>query len=370
MQNVNPLIRYLFLYPASLLYGLIVFVRNRLYDYKMLKSKEFPFPVISVGNITVGGTGKTPHAEYLISKLQDDFNLALLSRGYKRNTKGFRFVSTEDSYKLVGDEPAQIKNKFPDITVAVDENRVHGIKHLKEQSPKAPDVIILDDAFQHRKLKPGLSILLVDYNQPMFHDHLLPYGRLRENRHEKRRANIIIITKTPKKLKPIERRILFKNLRLFPYQTLYFTRLKYGSLRPVSAGFTEQDVLNCLSGNDLQVLIVSGIARPEDLIHYVKTEICSTVESLTFPDHHAYSDSDIQKIVTKYKALNGKNKLVITTEKDYIRIKSFSLHDDFSQLPLVVLPIRVEFVGTEQEEFLKQIEKYVRKNKRNMQLHK
>ena len=197
------------LFPLSLLYGFIIYIRNRLYDFKLLKSNSFNIPLISVGNITVGGTGKTPHIEYLVDFLKSEFNVATLSRGYKRKTKGFILSTLESTDQEIGDEPRQIKQKFPDINVAVDADRTNGINQLIDLN-KDLDMILLDDAYQHRKVNANLSILLIDYSRPIDKDYILPFGDLREQAFEKKRANIIIITKSPKDLKPINRRIFFK----------------------------------------------------------------------------------------------------------------------------------------------------------------
>ncbi len=220
------------LYPFSLLYGLVTFIRNLLYDYNIIKSFEFPIPIISVGNITVGGTGKTPHVEYLVKLLKDEFNVAVLSRGYKRRTRHFILAGTDSGVEDIGDEPVQIKQKFPDVHVAVDRKRVNGVQQLMTKIPDL-DVILLDDAYQHRRIKPGLSILLIDFNRPISKDRLLPVGRLREKAYEKRRANIILITKCPDRMKPIERRLIVKESSLYAFQHLYFTRLEYREPVPV-----------------------------------------------------------------------------------------------------------------------------------------
>ena len=222
------------LYPLSWLYGIAVSFRNQMYDLNLLKSTEFDVPIISIGNITVGGTGKTPHVEYLVNLLRDKFNVATLSRGYKRKTSGFHCVETNSTALEVGDEPLQIKNKFPEIRVAVCENRVVGADKLLNLSNKIiPDVLLLDDAFQHRKITPGINILLIDYTRQIKYDTLLPVGRLRESASQMRRANIIIYTKCPNEITPITRRILMKDVELMPYQELYFTTLNYQNLEPV-----------------------------------------------------------------------------------------------------------------------------------------
>lgn len=215
------------LWPLSVLYGIGVSIRNRLFNLGILKTQEFDIPIICVGNITVGGTGKTPHTESLINELKNDYRVACLSRGYKRKTSGFVLATANSTANDIGDEPMQIKAKFPEITVAVDANRVRGIKKLM-QLPEKPEVIILDDGFQHRYVKADINIMLIDYNRPIYEDHLLPLGRLRESIHAKDRANYIIVTKCPQNISPIEKRIILKHLNLKAYQQLLFSSMKYG----------------------------------------------------------------------------------------------------------------------------------------------
>ena len=224
--------RSIFLYPFSLIYGLITGIRNFLYNTDILTSFEFNLPVICVGNITVGGTGKTPHTEYLIRLLRENFRVATLSRGYKRKTRGFQIATSSSLVSDIGDEPLQMYRKFPDITVAVDRNRVHGVNTILKERPET-EVIILDDGFQHRKIKPGFSILLSDFDRLMVRDNLLPYGNLRESLDNIRRADIILITKSPENISPIQRRIIVKEINKAPYQNLFFTSLKYNDPVPL-----------------------------------------------------------------------------------------------------------------------------------------
>ena len=219
-------IKNIFLYPLSLLYGLITSIRNFLYDSGILPSVEFPFPVICVGNITVGGTGKTPHTEYIVGLLRENFKVATLSRGYKRKTRDFRIASASSLVQEIGDEPMQIFRNFPDVVVTVDRNRVHGVNMILEEYPET-EVIILDDGFQHRRITPGFSILLSDYERLIIRDHMLPYGNLRENKGNMRRADIILITKSPENISPIQRRLIVKEIDKSPYQNLYFTTFRY-----------------------------------------------------------------------------------------------------------------------------------------------
>ncbi len=358
----------IFLYPFSLLYGTIVFLRNRLYDLNILKSQEFDVPVISIGNITVGGTGKTPHVEYLVSLLNEKFEVATLSRGYKRKTKGFRWVKTESTAAEVGDEPLQIKNKFPEVTVSVCEKRVDGVEKLLDpKNTKTPDVILLDDAYQHRKIKPGLNILLIDYNRPITEDKLLPAGRLREGVYQARRANIIVFTKCPDEVTPIMRRIIQNDVGLLPYQTLFFTKLEYDKLVPVFSAKTLGD--DFYKEENYSVLLVTGIASPKLIRDYLKS-FSHKIEELTFADHHNYSEKDIQTIFDKFVSNQSKNKIVITTEKDAMRFKDFAGMPEELKNALYYLPIKVNFLDQEKKAFNKKILDYVGENKSNRELYK
>lgn len=349
------------LYPLSLLYGFIVSFRNLLFDINILKTHEFAIPIISIGNITVGGTGKTPHVEYIAGLLKYDFRIATLSRGYKRKTKGFREVSLNSTTKEAGDEPLQIKNNHPEISVIVDESRVHGINKLISDKEKKIQVVVLDDAFQHRYVKPGISILLIDFNRPLNTDHLLPYGNLREGEHHKIRANIVIVTKMPCEIKPIERRILEKDLQLFPYQTLYFTTIKYknpvtlfpGRISAINYNFTK---------NKYSILLVTGIASPNDLINHIK-RFSSSITHLNFKDHHIFTNKDIIKISAAFKGIQDENKIIITTEKDSLRLRETQNGNLLEELPAFYIPIEIDFLYGDKNRFNKQITEYVRKNK-------
>ena len=267
-------------FPLSLIYGLIVTIRNRLFDLKIIKSAEFDIPVISIGNITVGGTGKTPHIEYLIRLLANEFNIAVLSRGYKRKTRNYMLAAEESTSDDIGDEPKQLKQKFPDVHIAVDRKRVHGILNLLENI-KDLKAILLDDAYQHRYVKPGLSILLIDYNQPLSSDYMLPFGNLREKRCETGRADIIIITKTPKDLKPIEKKILIKDLKILPYQFLYFTTYDYKNPEPVFDNNIKRLDFHSIRKNKSSILLVTGIAQPGPLVKFLNSYLY-TIDHMNF----------------------------------------------------------------------------------------
>lgn len=354
------------LFPLSLIYGLIVYIRNRLYDYKIFKSTHFNFPVISVGNITVGGTGKTPHIEYLVELLKSEFKIATLSRGYKRETTGFIVSTPESTATEIGDEPCQIKQKFPEVTVAVDADRTNGINKLKEQN-KDLDVVLLDDAYQHRKVNSGLNILLIDYSRPIDKDFMLPFGNLREQAFEKRRANIILITKSPNDLKPIDRRIMFNKLESFPFQHVFFTTFKYGEILPVF----KQSKNNSENKDfkDYTVLLITGIANPKPFKEHIKENISKNIVELEYSDHYNFKESDFKKIKQKFDNINSDKKIIITTEKDAMRLQKFSNIADDLLDSFFYIPIRVKFLNNRTDNFNQQIIDYVRKNKNHSFLY-
>ena len=361
-EKKQILIRLLLL-PFTLIYGFITGVRNLLFDLKILKEKEFSLPIISVGNITVGGTGKTPHIEYLISLLKDQFNIAVLSRGYKRNTKNFLLVSSQSTYSEVGDEPMQIQKKYPGIKVAVDRKRVNGVKNLIN-SFKNLDVILLDDAFQHRYVKAGLSILLVDYSYPLKNDLILPAGRLRERSIERKRAHIIIVTKCPSDITPAEIERLKKDLVLFPSQHVFFSSINYDDLAPVFNKNEQQLSCDYCKKEKYNLLLVTGIANPQPLKKYLQNYF-NNISEIRFPDHHAFNEKDIIKIKDDFEKLPGKKKIILTTEKDAIRLQKFSNIADSLAKIMYFIPIRVEFPRNQKNEFNRLIQYYVRANKRD-----
>lgn len=351
------------LWLPSVIYGFIVGVRNKLFDLNILHSEEFDIPIISVGNISVGGTGKTPFVEFLVSILSDDYKVAILSRGYKRKTKEFVLSDENSTVEEIGDEPLQMKRKFPNITVAVDRERVHGINKLKDDF-KDLDIVLLDDAFQHRYVKPGLSILLVDYNQPISSDHYLPLGRLREHPSEKSRANIVVVTKCPENIKPMEQRIIVNDLMLFPYQQLFFTTVKYGDIKPVFTGkFKLLSRRICKEGK-YNILLVTGIANSRPLRKQTRS-ISPKISEIKFPDHHQYTQKDFKKINRNFKRIPGPNKIILTTEKDAMRLRNLQ---DFIQPGIknwYYIPIEVSFHNNKKESFQTHIRDYVTTNKRN-----
>lgn len=364
--------------PISWLYGLGVGIRNQLFDFGLLRSRSFSVPVISVGNITVGGSGKTPHVEYLIRLLQDKVKVAVLSRGYKRKSRGYLLADTDTTMSQIGDEPYQMKRKFPHIHVAVDKSRCEGIDRLmSDETTKNTDVILLDDAYQHRYVKPGINILLVDYHRLILYDELLPAGRLREPKSGKNRADIVIVTKCPPDLKPVDYRVLTKAMQLYPYQELFFSCLSYDNLRTIDGQNTRplSSVLNH------HVLLLTGIASPrqmeQDITPYVTGQTPSTgtrpldpaepsslISPLSFPDHHAFTRRDVRRINEAFAALPSP-KVVITTEKDATRLETVEgLSSELMQC-LYVLPLKIKFMLDQEEKFNDKIISYVRKNSRN-----
>lgn len=358
--NINE-----WLTPLSWLYGLGVTIRNKMFDIGILKQRAFNIPVISVGNITVGGSGKTPHVEYLISLLKDNVKTAVLSRGYKRKTSGYILADNNSTASDIGDEPFQMRRKFNNIYVAVDKRRRNGIERLiSDKETNDVDVILLDDAFQHRYVKPGINILLVDYHRLIIYDKLLPAGRLREPMSGKERADMVIITKCPKDLKPMEFRVLTKAMNLFPYQDLFFTTIEYDKLRSVfhddnTGGIPMDD--NKLKQQN--VLLVTGIASPKLLLTDTASK-CKSIKSMSFPDHHMFSAKDITKINDAFAAMPSP-KILITTEKDATRLLNANGLSEEAKDATFVQPIHVKFMLEQQEIFNNKIISYVHKNSRN-----
>jgi tetraacyldisaccharide 4'-kinase len=353
------------LIPLSLCYGLVVIFRNWLFDLRILPSVRFKLPVISIGNITVGGTGKTPHVEFLIKLLKNDYRLAVLSRGYKRKTNKFILATTKSGVTEIGDEPLQIKLKFPDVNVAVECNRVKGVKTLIESIHKL-ELVILDDAFQHRYIQPGLSVLLVDYNRPVFQDMLLPAGNLREPRQNAKRADIIIVTKCPGRLSPHERADFISNLHPVPGQKIYFTKYNYGNPVPVfpdKHGRQEIVTYKHLHKTGTGVLLVTGIANPEPLRKFLHESIHIDKE-LTFPDHHNYNLQDLKLIRSTLKTIAAEEKYILVTEKDAVRLKESEPIDKNFKKAFYYIPVEVNFLAKGEKPFIKRIYKFLKKSGR------
>ena len=355
------------LVPLAWLYGTVIWIRNLLYDTGIFTSTEYNIPIIATGNLTVGGTGKTPHVEYLVSLLKDEFRVATLSRGYRRKTRDFRIASLQSTALEIGDEPMQIKRRFPDITVAVDRRRRNGIQQLMKLHPPL-EVIILDDAYQHRSVRPGLSILLMDYSRPVDRDRLLPAGRLREPARNRDRAHLILVTRSPERVKPIERREVVKRLELDIGQHLYFTTVRYGKLFPVYEGSPQKEV-DWFKEHTGAVLIISGIAQPRHLRKFARS-IHTRIHEMTFPDHHRYRTRDLDRIFAQFDTLRaeGTEVLVLTTEKDAMRLREFNAPETFKHACHAVR-IHIHFLNEDQLAFNKQIQNYVTSNKRSSILH-
>lgn len=339
------LIRFL-LFPFAILYDLITTIRNYFFDIGVLKSTSFPIPVIAVGNLSVGGTGKTPQIEYLIRLLKDDYKVSVLSRGYKRKTKGFQILNKTHTAEDVGDEPLQFFLKFKEITVAVDANRTEGIQRLLKEVK--PDVILLDDAYQHRKVKAGYYILLTKFNELYVNDFILPTGNLRESRRGANRASMVIVTKCPNSLKEVDKQTIAKKLNLHSNQELFFTRIAYNNQL---LGSIENLTIEELKGK--KVVLVTGIANPSSLLSYLD-ECNINYEHLKFPDHHHFSEQDLFKINAKAKAIE--NTVVLTTEKDYVRLKG-------SVKNLYYIEIHNEFIGST-DLFKNQILEFINQKKK------
>jgi tetraacyldisaccharide 4'-kinase len=363
------------LFPFSLLYGVVVIIRNWCYDAGVFKSYRFNKPIISVGNLDIGGAGKTPMTEYLIRLLKDDFKLATLSRGYGRSTKGFlkaesRIKNQESGSEVydsllagqIGDEPAQFKQKFPDITVAVCEKRVEGLRQLIPDH----DLVILDDAYQHRAVQPGLSILLFDHNRVHEPHLLLPAGNLREPFSGRWRAQIIVVTKCPVSLTTGEQSALAQLIEPLPYQHLLFTTIRYQAL---------QDLQGKPAGipidSDTTVFLLTGIANAKPLIAYLNG-LTSHIIHHNYPDHHPFTLKNITKLADEFSASSSHKKIIVTTEKDAQRLEESwfkSVLPGTGQLPVFVIPIRVEFLNNGDQRFNQLITDYVREHTTYHDIH-
>lgn len=353
------------LLPFSWIYGSIVRFRNWLFDMGLKKSKSFSIPIISVGNITVGGSGKTPHVEYLIRLLHDKAKIAVLSRGYKRKSHGYVLAEESTTMPEIGDEPFQMHQKFSDIYVAVDTKRARGIENLQnDEATKDVDVVLLDDAFQHRYVKPGINILLVDYHRLIIYDKMLPAGRLREPLSGKNRADIVIITKCPKDLKPMEFRVLTKAMDLYPFQKLYFTSIDYDTPK----GVFEEKQIELDKLQDYHVLLLTGIASPKQMEHDLKP-MTKDITNLSFGDHHSFKGKDIDRINDAFESM-PEPRIIITTEKDAVRLRETEGLYEKVKSNMYELPIKVSFMLDQQDNFNEKIISYVRKNSRNSILAK
>lgn len=355
----NKLLSMLLLYPISKIYGVVMAVRNKMFDYGILKQQEFDIPIVVVGNIAMGGTGKTPHVEYIVESLLGKYNIGVLSRGYRRATKGFVLASPQSRPEDIGDESYQIYRKFgPDITVAVCEKRADGIRQMREINP-ALNMIILDDAFQHRYVKPSVSVILTEYNRPVFNDKILPYGRLRESARALNRADMVVVTKCPIDMKPMHYRLFEENLKLFPFQKLYFSRYNYGHLVPIFPDeATDIPTLDSLRP-DNSVLVITGVANPKPFVRFLRRNKAK-VKLKRFTDHHNFTASDMEEIARLFDELPSANKFIVTTEKDAVRILNNPYFPHRLKKSIFYVPIKVEFIDRGDAEFTAGIEKTIR----------
>jgi tetraacyldisaccharide 4'-kinase len=337
------------LFPFSIIYGGVIWVRNKMFDKNILRSATFNFPVICIGNLAVGGTGKTPMAEYLIRLLEKKYKVATLSRGYKRKTKGFAIADTNTTAIDIGDEPMQLHQKFPGVTVAVAEERVVGIPQLLYARPQT-QVIILDDAFQHREVKAGLNILLTSCENLFTRDFILPAGDLRDVKSSSKRAEIIVVTKCKSHLNEKEKDAIIKEINPLPNQKIYFTKIEYSS--PYHLFSKEKRILE----PECNVLLVCGIADPQPLKEVLTTYV-SSYEMLLFRDHHIFNTDDLKEIKKHFEKIEYKNKIILTTEKDGVRLAKFE--KELEHLPIYVFPMAHQFLFGGDVEFENEVNEFV-----------
>ena len=334
------------LFPLALIYGFIIKVRNKLFDIRIFTSEKFNIPVISVGNLIAGGSGKTPMVEYLIRLLDANRNIATLSRGYKRKTKGYRLAGENETVETLGDEPLQYHQKFTQVNVAVCENRREGIRNLIRDVADL-ETVILDDAFQHRYVKPELSILVTDYFKLFTNDWLLPFGKLREHTSGRKRADIIVITKTPRIFSPIVRKQLLEDIKPFPGQLVCFSYINYLPFEPV---YTSKCEYSGKTENVYSIIMLTGIGNPGPMQEYLH-RLCADLELMEFPDHHEFSEKDLLLIKEKFKNLPTKRKIIVTTEKDAKRLQNAEAEAILGNLPIFYTPINFEFHPADKMQF-------------------
>ena len=341
--------RYL-LFPLSFIYGSITSIRNLLFDYGIFKAKSHPIPIICIGNLSVGGTGKTPHTQYLLDLLKNNYTVAVLSRGYGRKTSSLQLVESTSNASEVGDEPLQLKQNNSECVVVVEKNRNKGVQHILKHFPKT-DVILLDDGYQHRWIKAGFNILITPFSSPYYKDYLMPVGKLRESKKGVTRANAVIFSKTPENTNPTLKKGMLEKLHLFSHQKAYFSVIEYHKFKCISNN-TELE-----ENTPHSITLVSGIANANPLIKYLK-EKGHSINHLKYSDHHNYTSDDIDNILAKYNAEKSTKKLILTTEKDATKLKQFLPH--FKDVNFYYIPIEIKI--DQSEKFKKQILDYVEKN--------
>ena len=340
--------RYLLL-PLSFIYGIIIWCRNWLFDKNILKSSAFNFPIICIGNLAAGGTGKTPMTEYLVGFLNAQFNTATLSRGYKRKTKGFAIANDSTTAIHIGDEPMQIHRRFPQITVAVGEERLVAIPQLLHQKPDT-EVIILDDAFQHRSVRAGLNIVLTEYKNLYTRDLMLPAGDLRDVRSSIKRAHIIVVTKCKPDISAGEKEDIKKEIQPSAEQQVYFTQIVY--YQPFHLFTNEPVQLQA----DTDLLLITGIANPKPLKEFLNNRVRS-YDMLRYADHHIFSSDDLKDIIKQFEKITSPNKIILTTEKDAVRLEKFA--KELAAYPVYALPIKHQFLFDEENRFQQQIKFFI-----------
>jgi tetraacyldisaccharide 4'-kinase len=349
------------LFPFAILYGIVVFIRNKCYDWAFFESRQFDLPVICVGNLAVGGSGKTPVTEYLV-RLLSQYKVAILSRGYGRETKGFILADANATAKSIGDEPLQYYQKFPAVTVAVCEDRITGIERLQDDH----DLIILDDAFQHRKVKPGYSILLFEFEKMLHPQWLLPSGNLREPFSGYKRAQQILITKSPTTVDEQAREQINSKFSSFKPGHIAYASIQYHSLQPVYTSSKYQENPN--TDSTTTVFLLTGIANTKPLLQYLEGQYMQIVQH-SYPDHHKFSLGEIKALVKAFESCPDREKLILTTEKDAQRLLDASIKDLLLNLPVFFLPIKVDIHASDLHNFNQEILTYVSKHTRNRSIH-
>ncbi len=348
----------LLLAPVSWIYGMVIALRNQLYDSGLKKSVSIDIPVVCVGNITVGGTGKTPMCEALIKHFQGKYNVGLISRGYGRKTSGYLEVDPAVSWRNVGDEPKQIKLNYPDTVVVVCKDRVAGIERMRREHPEI-DLVIMDDGFQYRRLTPKLNIVMIDYTRPIYKDRLMPLGRLRDQRKQMKRAHYVVVTKCPAGITPLDRRIIRNNLELLPFQNLSFTRTVSGA--PYPAFPDDAGGRQVIAGS--RVVAMAALGNPGPFIDGLDAKY-ELAGKLLWGDHHPYVVRDLRRMEEALKEA-GHEAVIITTEKDAVKLGSGAKIPPELRARIFVQPIEPSFIEESKEEFFKKLEYDVRADQKN-----
>jgi tetraacyldisaccharide 4'-kinase len=351
-MNFNaPLLRpiRILLFPLSLVYAAVVWLRNFLFDKKLLSSTSFNLPIICVGNLSAGGTGKSPLVEKLISFIKDQNKVAVLSRGYKRKTQGYALAQPNTTALEIGDEPFLFYKKFPDVTVAVGEERIVAIPQLLHDKPET-QVILLDDAFQHRSVIAGMNIVLTDYNNLYTRDWWLPTGDLRDERRSADRADILVVTKCKPDLSPDEAKEILAELEPAKHQHIFFTTIQYGLPYHII------NHNNITIHDSLEVLLISGIADPRPLKKYL-VENAETYYEILYSDHHIFTIDDLKDMLKRFNTIQHPDKIILTTEKDAVRLMKFN--HELKEIPMYVMPIKVQFLFNDEDRFHDLISKFI-----------